>query len=495
MWEFLRRLRKQNPNIFLTVTGIFFSLLLVSASACGGEPAKETVEKTVPPGVKPAETVETTTGAVPTQGNVARISDIHFNPFYDQTLMTQLQEAEAGGWDAIFATSQVKGYGTYDKNESNYNLFIASLENMAAGDKAPDFVIFTGDFLAHEFHDKYKAANNGSLEGLDPFIKKTVTFMVLMFDKYFPKVPVYVSLGNNDSYAGDYLIVPEGPFLKDTTPVISDNWLETAGNKESFATTYPIGGYFAVVPSKAGTTRIISLNSIFFSPKRDKNFKKYDPGARQLEWFESQLKTARANKEKVWLLLHIPPGANVWGTVHDGTYKSFWETAYSKTFLQLVTTYSPVFAAGYAGHTHMDDWRLVFDRTQTPARAAAFVHICPAVSPQFGNNPAFIKLFYDRTASSLTDYDVFYLDLSVTDPQKWNKEYGFDETYGQTAITAATMQTVYAAIGEDETARTFYMNYYDVNHRKALTPENWKAYWCAIGNLEQQTFENCYKPD
>ena len=497
MWELLRGLRKKDSTFFLTLTGILLSILLVGTVACGGgETTQKTEEKTVPETVKepvPTPVEKTVPEAPSARDKVAHISDIHFNPFFDVTLMARLIKYGPDQWEAIFASSTVEGYGTYGKNETNYNLLKVSLENMAAVYKNPDFVIFTGDFIAHEFHDRFKTANNGSLEGLDPFIKKTVTFMVLMFKRYFPNVPVYFSLGNNDSYAGDYLLAPAGQFLKDTTSIVSVNWLYSGANKTSFSTTYPIGGYYTVVPPNLQNARVISLNTIFFSVKFQTDFTEYDPAEKQLEWFEAQLKAAKVKNEKVWLLLHIPPGTNVYSTLHDNQYKSFWKTAYNAKFLKLVTTYSSVFTAGFAGHTHMDDFRLVFDRSAEPLKAAMFIHICPAVSPQFGNNPGFRYLDNAPGTFSVNNYEVYYLDLGIETPGEWAKEYSFKKTYGQTGVNAASMQAVYSAIKDDMTKRTDYMNYYDVNHRQALTPENFNAYWCGIGNLQQDDFEECNK--
>ncbi len=497
MWELLKGLRKKNSKILLTLTGIVLSILLVTASACGGdETPQKTEEKVEPKTVKepaPAPVEKIESKELSGQGKVAHISDIHFNPFFDVTLMPRLIKYGPDQWEQIFNSSTVEGYGTYGKNETNYNLLKASLINMAGVYKNPDFVIFTGDFIAHEFHDRFKKANNGSMVGLDSFIKKTVTFMVLMLKQYFPNVPVYFSLGNNDSYAGDYLIVPEGQFLKDTTSIVSVNWLYSGANKTSFSATYPIGGYYTVVPPKTENTRIISLNTIFFSVKFQTGFTQYNPAEKQLQWFENQLKTARAKNEKVWLLLHIPPGTNVYSTVHDNEYKSFWKPAYNEKFLQLVTAYSSLFTAGYAGHTHMDDFRVVFDRTAEPVTAAAFIHICPAVSPQFGNNPGFRYLDYAPGTFTVNDYAVYYLDLGLETPGNWSKEYGFNETYNQEGVNAASMQAVYNGIKDDVAVRTHYMNYYDVNHRQALTADNWLAYWCGIGNLRQETYETCNK--
>ena len=496
MWERLGRLRTQYSLFQLVAAGICLSFLIVNAPACGSreKPAdiakKEespTVNKTEPETREPE-----TTEDVPGQGNVAHISDIHFNPFYDSAILPRLLKYGADRWSMVFESSEVKGFGTWGKDETNYTLLKSSLEKMSAEYKNPDFIIFTGDFIAHEFHDRYKTANNGSLEGLEYFIKKTFTFIVLEFERYFPGVPVYFSLGNNDSYSGDYLIKPEGQFLKDTGPIFSVHWLQAVENKKSFAETYSIGGYFTIVPPDTKNTRVISLNTIFFSPNHETDFNAYDPGQRELDWFEGQLKIAKTQGEKVWLLLHIPPGANVYSSVRDGAYKSFWETPYNTRFLQLIKDYASVFTAAYAGHTHMDDFRLVIDSSKSPVESVMFIHICPAISPQFGNNPGFCHLVIDMGPFTINNYNVSWLNLGIESPA-WALEYNFNDTYHQAGVNPGTLQALYASINNDEIVRTNYMNYYDVNHREGLTPDNWKAYWCGIANLQQQDFEACVK--
>jgi sphingomyelin phosphodiesterase acid-like 3 len=477
----MKYLRKTHAKFLLTLTTIGLTILLVMPLGCG----KKTEQPTPPAAVAPPPADETI-------GNVPHISDIHFNPFYDTTLLPQLIAAEVNQWESIFETSKIKGFGTVSKNETNYILLVSSLKDMVSTSKNPDFIIFTGDFLAHEFPDKFK---NHAPEGrdYDTFVEKTIEFVVLMFEKYFPDIPVYISLGNNDCYAGDYQVIPEGKFLKNTTPVLADKFLENPGNRGSFAETYPVGGYFTVAPAGTENTLIISLNSNFFSPKH-KNTVDYDPGKRELDWFEKQLVFAQQKKQKAWLLLHIPPGTNVYTTVHKNQYTSMWKQEYNDRFISLVKTYAPVIIAGFCGHTHMDDFRVLVD-PQT-SQAISFVRISPAISPQFGNNPGYLQMSYDRQEFSLKNYVLYYLNLEITNPN-WGKEYAFTEVYGQTAITAATLLAVYNAINTDPAVRKSYMDYFNVSDRPhpSLTDANWKAYWCGIGNWTQTSFESCNSTD
>ncbi|MCP4129638.1 MAG: hypothetical protein GY754_01360 [bacterium] len=420
--------------------------------------------------------------------NVIHVSDIHFNPFYDPSLLSTLQKADAYQWEKVFSGSKVAGFGAYHKNETNFNLLVSSLKNMTRVQKKPDFVIFTGDFLAHDFHDKYKKHFKNT-DRLHEFIKKTVVFLSVTIKKHFPGSPVYFSLGNNDSYSGDYNIIPGGAFLRDTTPVFSIHFLSDPLNRQAFKKTYPVGGYYsALVPGSSGN-RIIALNSILFSVKHTGNA----PAAEaQLAWFEDQLKSAQKNNEKVWVLLHIPPGVNVFSSIHDKKFVSMWKPVYNERFIGLLKQFAPVIGASFAGHTHMDNFRILADGN----KGLAFVRIAPSVTPEFGNNPGFELLTYDRKSFSVVDYGIYYLDLrepfSGTDVS-WKKEYGFNKTYGQDSLSAGSLLKVYSAIKSDPSARENYINYYNVNHRDqpALNEKNWKTFLCGTRFWREEGFKKC----
>jgi hypothetical protein len=303
-------------------------------------------------------------------------------------------------------------------------------------------------------------------------------------------------LGNNDSYSGDYKLIANGAFLHNSAVYLSANFLYDQGNKDSFAKTYPTGGYYTVAPNGSKGTQIISVNSIFFSTKHP-NPTQDDPAKKELVWLEEQLKNARANKQKVWIATHIPPGANVYSTYKDKQWKSMWQEDYNSTFIRLMEAYAPEITAGFLGHTHMDDWRLLVDNS-TPQKALVFFHISPAISPQFGNNPAFQHMTYNREDFGLQDYKVFYLNLEITDPAaiQWQHEYTFSSAYHQTSITANTLFTVYKSIKANANAKKNYMTFYDASNlaQPELNNDNFPAYWCGIGNWTKDTFNSCYSP-
>lgn len=471
---------------------VFCSILLMAAAICIGDvekPAKTEVQQSAAVGPEPTK-AETTTLAR-TDGNIAHISDIHFNPFYDTSLCAQLIAEDATEWESIFRTSKITGYGSLNSSETNFNLLVSSLENLAETANQPDFIIFTGDFIAHDFQAKFKE-NSDPGDNYDQFVAKVFTFIAGQFIKYFPDTPVYFSLGNNDSYSGDYAIQAGGAFLKDTTDILAP-WFKDDANKKAFEATYPAGGYFKIDPPGSDNTVIISLNTIFFSPKYPGGD---EPALKELAWFEEQLKEARIGGRKVWLLLHIPPGANVYGTVKYNTYSSMWVDAFNTGFMQLLKAYASEISAGYCGHTHMDDFRLLISRGVKP-KPLAFIRISPAISPQFGNNPGFQRIVYNPGAFTLTDSTFYFLNLTIADPStaQWGKEYSFGATYNQSRITAATLLSVYNAMRSDAETRQAYMTYYNVSDTTspAITEANFKAYWCGIGAWTAVEYEACNK--
>ena len=88
-----------------------------------------------------------------------------------------------------------------------------------------------------------------------------------------------------------------------------------------------------------------------------------DPGAAQLAWLEWTLYRTKLRGRTASLLFHIPPGIDGYASSHgSGTCRDnvtpFLKEAYEKPFLALLERYRDILQIGYAGHTHMDDFRV-----------------------------------------------------------------------------------------------------------------------------------------
>jgi hypothetical protein len=138
----------------------------------------------------------------------------------------------------------------------------------------------------------------------------------------------------------------------------------------------------------------------------------------------------------------------------------------------------------------MDEFRL--------PPGGGFLHVTPAVSPLFGNNPGFQVFEYDRAAGAIRDMRTYFLPLAPapaagTQPE-WRQEYTFRKEYRQSGYDAATLEKVRRAIGHDIAVRRSYMTLYPVRslEERASDQHHWKVYWCGIANFTPLDFARCY---
>ncbi|MBS1914050.1 MAG: metallophosphoesterase [Bacteroidetes bacterium] len=433
------------------------------------------------------------------------ISDIHFTPFYDSTLATRLISADYRHWLAIFQSSLVRGLGTYG-NETGYPLLESTLESMRRSASNPGYIILTGDLLAHNYRQTFNLyATDRSDSAYDRFVYKTLAFLVSRIRNYFPNTPVFPALGNNDSYSGNYSIGPRSRFLTDFQrlwqPLVA-----RAGTSQSFAKDFPAGGFYSVPDPIVTHRQIILLNTIFFSKKYCNRCDSGSsfcatcdtsapyPGDIEMAWLTKELAACARDGRHVVLAYHIPPGIDVFGSV-DSTGGStapvtpLWQDRYDTTFRALMAAHANIIDASFAGHTHVDDFRLMADRA---GRAFGFIHITPAISPVYDNNPGYQIFALDRSSGVIGNYETRYVDLTAQ-TSGWRKEYDFRSTYGAARYDVAALVNLYNALQADPVIRQHYIAYYPVSslHGNALTIRNWHGFRCGIENFSVADFTAC----
>jgi hypothetical protein len=320
-------------------------------------------------------------------------------------------------------------------------------------------------------------------------------FVERRLQQSFPGVPVISALGNNDSECGDYMLAPQSEML---AAVGRD--LPAVAAHRSARRDFPVGGYYAVPHPTVPHQDIVVLSDVFWSKKYvDRcNANGGDPGSAELAWLEWKLYRAKLAGRTVTLVMHIPPGIDSYASRADCPAKilSLWQDAYARRFLALVGAYKAQLRGAFAGHTHMDDFRVVADASREPALAT---RIAPAVSPIFGNNPAFTVFLYDRANGSVADYATFALaNLATVAPDvapEWTREYRFSEAYGLHRYDAASLTELAKRIRSDQSARAAYTRYYAAGSTEtAIDASNWAAFACAQTALTPDTFAACACP-
>lgn len=443
---------------------------------------------------------------------VVVFSDVHFNPFYDPTLVSALvNENDTGKWAGIFQTS-VLGPSSRG-GDTNYQLLVLALAGIQQNLGASPFVIFTGDILGHGLSQMFYQQLNGTetfrddadVAAMKTFTDNTVAFFMDQVRAAVGNVPVMFAVGNGDSYSGDgpnildSSLPPDNSFLENTADLFYTKFLNGTADYQVFLSTFTPAGYYSAEP--AGTNlMVIALNTILFCqlfyPVQGANDSIV---AAELDWLDSRLAAAAVKGKKVWLLMHAPPGADMGSTAkpanvdssgHITTATMMWWAAYQARFLQILSNYPGVISMTLAGHTHMDEYRIL--------PSAGALEITPAISPWFGNNPAFKVFTISRDTLKPTDYSSLNYDLA-TNPPQFNNYYTFSTAYSSQGLLDASLRQLTPALVTNQDKQKLYRGHYYSGYNSSIpvtylpfknsydpiTDTTWPVYWSGIGHMEE----------
>jgi sphingomyelin phosphodiesterase acid-like 3 len=436
-------------------------------------------------------------------GRLLIVSDIHFNPMADPSLVTDLAAADPSQWEAILQRSKPTTFSPYGQ-DTNWWLLRSALEAMVRAEPHPALMMFTGDLLAHDFPKTYKSiTHDDDAEHYRAFVLKTVDFVALELRKHFATVKILLTPGNNDEYCGDYSIEADGPFLRDT----AERARSLAMEGEQFSTTWKSLGSYSVEPPTLHGVRILSLNTIFWS--EEYRAASFSSGCATVNstaagdlftWLQSQLAEAEQSHEKVWFMFHIPPGIDGWATTHPwgGTPAScassivpMWVPEWTARFDSLLERYQSTVLASFARHTHVDDFRII-----GAGANKQFILIDPAISPVYDQNPGF-RIVDFNSDGTLADQSVYFLtNLEQAGGKirgRWKREYTFSRRWKVRQLDGASLARIYDEIASRNAAQDLWLKLFMVSSSDAPIPaKDVKGLYCAIGALTQQSYESCY---
>jgi len=160
-----------------------------------------------------------------------------------------------------------------------------------------------------------------------------------------------------------------------------------------------------------------------------------------------------------------------------------WEPNYQATFMQVLQKYPGVIAMTLAGHTHMDEYRIMLPNT--------LLQITPGISPVFTNDPAYKIFTLDQQTFAPIDFSSVNFDLS-TMPVQFSNYYTFSKAYSMTGTMPAFLTGLYPALITNSQLQALYRSYYfsGNNSPSPLTDLKWPAYWAGIGLMWEQELTN-----
>ncbi len=408
-------------------------------------------------------------------GSILLMSDIHLDPFANPDLVKKLIDAPVEQWESLFESSPADAFAPYGK-DTNYPLMVSALDE--ARKKGPyDYAIVTGDYLVHESRKLFEPFGGKDEQAYEDFVIKTEVFVSREVQKRLAGTPVCFSLGNNDSECGDYMMAAHTKFLA----VLSTEWETLKGHGEAQKTMADAGYYEIAHPTLAGTELVV-LNDIYWSNHYHADSCYSQPndkaGDKEMTWLGSRLAAAKKKNKKVILVMHIPTQLDIYGTLKammlNMGLQLFWDKKYEKAYVQLMRDYEGTVVFAFAGHTHMDDYRVLSDDQGKPFLVT---HICPAVSPIRMNNSSFEVMAYDKSTGGMKDQAVFYLTNLASAKGangQWDLEYDFDQTYGVTVYDAPTLKTLTESMDTNGDLLSQFAKYYIVSASEGIPPDAWK---------------------
>jgi hypothetical protein len=216
-------------------------------------------------------------------------------------------------------------------------------------------ILYTCDLIGHNFPQMFYQLNGNSLppdpaavSAMQAFTDKTVAFVTAQIRANIGNIPVLFAVGNIDSYTGEGT---DSVLLSNNAGSFYSQFLgEVLPTKQRFSAPSRLAD---IIPPRrlAQKWLVIGLNTNPFSPLVQGNIPPNNndaPVDAELTWLDSIRASAKASGQKVWLLIHVPPGAltvttasnaDSNGHITAATASMMWEQNYQASFLTILSKY------------------------------------------------------------------------------------------------------------------------------------------------------------
>lgn len=366
------------------------------------------------------------------------LTDIHIEPFYDASQLTEFVCRRPGCTEAsptcvLYAPSpSPSSFDRFGRPgcDPPLGLLRSMLANMKAQEPNPQFIVISGDYNGHNLPES-----------------TIITVQNTVFDeirKQFPTTRILPGIGNNDDF-------PKNTNTMAMFTRLYSLFSQKGNISESERGTFEAGGYWHWHDLATGL-RVIMLNSNLVYSKSNANTSQWrNVSQQQFVWLEEKLQHARSDGSKVIIDSHVPPtrteGLDDWLSEPMAQYRTLIEQ-YSDTILlqifghhstELIRGYSPTFGLSVAS----------------------------GFAPRTSTVPTFQLIKHNYTAQGqahavVNEISSYYLDLiaaaasSSSNPQ-WPLLYQMTTTYGVPDVSPASIYAIANKIVSNQAIANKYL--------------------------------------
>ncbi|XP_063055153.1 acid sphingomyelinase-like phosphodiesterase 3b [Engraulis encrasicolus] len=406
-------------------------------------------------------------------GSFWHVSDLHWDPSYklgdDPTAVC----ASSGSRPAQGAGR----FGDY-LCDSPWDLINSSMFAMKSILPDPDFILWTGDDTPH-------------VPDADLGEEKVVSIMANLTDLInivFPNTKVYPAIGNHDYHPKSQLPAGEN-YIYNQTAEMWKQWLEP----DSY-TLFRTGGYYTEKLLNRPGYRIMVLNTNLYYVMNKATESMTDP-ADQFAWMDEILTDAANQKEKVYIVAHIPPG------YFEKKRGYMWfRPNFNLRYLELTRKHHAVIMGQFFGHHHTDCFRMVYNAEGSPVST---LFLTPGVTPwkttlpgvvDGANNPG-IRIFeYDTDSLQIQDMVTYYLNLTYANMARarWEKEYRLTETFRVPDGSPASMHRILVRMEQESCVLQKYYELNSVSYDLSTCDADCRLdHVCSTREIDQAAYEEC----
>ncbi|KAJ3428452.1 sphingomyelin phosphodiesterase [Anaeramoeba flamelloides] len=336
-----------------------------------------------------------------------------------------------------------------------------------------DFIVFLGDMPYMGFWDVDYA--------------DTISYIMFLSQELskLADIPVIPVLGNHDySPADQFNCHPDMADYYKTMATLYQDWII---DKDNFLKC----GYYSqsIIPG----LRFLIINGMLCDPANLDAQNRPQDWQDQIDWLDEEIAKAKLNGEKVYIFGHIPVGKSSRRVIPPLCY-----TNSSLKLAQVMEKYPDTIVAMFSGHTHFDEFRVIYD-TKTFTKPVGMNLISPSFVPEGNRYSGFRVYDYDKNNFDITNIHQWYSDTyNVPDNEipYWNKFFDFNVDYqrfGIDKINPEGLDKLVKMIQTDPDVFKFYYSRYAPKWDfTKVTLQNEKLIKCSLALTSNEIYSDCF---